>query len=76
MTLTPTDGSLYEVFARFPDPRDRRGQIYPLAALLTLAVTARLCGCRSLYAIAQWGRDYNPLALLLGFTRKARDGQR
>jgi hypothetical protein len=29
-----------------------------------------LCGCRSLYAIAQWGRDYNHLAPLLGFTRR------
>lgn len=33
-----------------------------------------LCGCRSLYAIAQWGREYNHLAPLLGFTRKAKDG--
>src|SRR5262249_60954037 len=33
-----------------------------------------LCGCRSLYAIAQWGRDYNHLAPLLGFTRQAKDG--
>jgi hypothetical protein len=33
-----------------------------------------LCGCRSLYAIAQWGRDYNHLAPLLGFTRPAKGG--
>jgi DDE_Tnp_1-associated len=51
------DGSLYDLFTRFPDPRDPRGRIYSLASLLTLTVTAMLCGCRSLYAIAQWGRS-------------------
>lgn len=32
-----------------------------------------LCGARSLYAIAQWGRDYNHLAPLLGLTRRRPD---
>jgi Transposase DDE domain len=35
-----------------------------------------LCGARSLAAIAQWGRDYNDLAPLLGFSRRTRDGRR
>jgi hypothetical protein len=47
---------------------------YTLASLLTLSAVAMLCGCRSLYAIAQWGRDYNHLAPLLGFTRPTKDG--
>jgi Transposase DDE domain len=34
-----------------------------------------LCGRRSLYAIAQWGDDYNHLAPLLGFTRRTNDGK-
>ena len=73
MTTEPSDGSLYEVFRQIPDPRARRGKVYPLAAVLTLASTAMLCGCRSLAAIAQWGSDYNHLAPQLGFTRRAKD---
>ena len=74
MSPEPTDGSLYEVLSQIPDPRDRRGTIYSLAAILTLVSTAMLCGCRSLAAIAQWGIDYNHLAPHLGFTRKSREG--
>jgi hypothetical protein len=74
MNTTAPAASLYEVFATVPDPRSRFGRSYTLASLLTLAAVAMLCGCRSLYAIAQWGRDYNHLAPLLGFTRPAKDG--
>jgi hypothetical protein len=70
MDVSHTDGSLFEVFARIPDPRHARGRVYPLPAILTLIATAILCGCRSLGAIAQWGRDYNELAPRLGFTRR------
>ena len=76
MTTASAEGSLVEAFGRLRDPRKARGQLYPLPAQLTLATTAMLCGCRSLYAIAQWGRDYNHLAPLLGFTRRTRDGTR
>jgi hypothetical protein len=72
MTAEPTGGSLYEVFCEIPDPRDRRGTVYSLAAVLTLVSTAMLCGCRSLAAIAQWGVDYNHLAPRLGFSRRAK----
>lgn len=48
--------SLRAAFARVPDVRSRHGRRYPLPALLTLATAAMLCGARSLYAIAQWGR--------------------
>src|SRR5215218_6547972 len=74
MTPQPVDGSLYAVFAQIPDPRQRRGTIYPLPAILTLVATAMLCGCRSLAAIAQWGGDYNHLAPQLGFSRRTKDG--
>lgn len=74
MIPTAIDGSLYEVFAQIPDPRARRGMVYPLPAILTLLATAMLCGCRSLAAVAQWGRDYNHLAPQLGFSRQAADG--
>src|SRR6185437_651156 len=72
MSTAPPAASLYEAFATIPDHRSRFGRSYTLASLLTLAAVAMLCGCRSLYAIAQWGRDYNHLAPLLGFTRPAR----
>jgi hypothetical protein len=49
--------SLLEALAVVPDPRRRRGRRYPAAAVLTLAVCAMVCGARSLYAIAQWGRE-------------------
>jgi hypothetical protein len=74
MIAEPTDGSLYEVFRGIPDPRHRRGTVYPLASVLTLVSAAMLCGARSLAAISQWGRDYNHLAPQLGFGRQARDG--
>jgi DDE_Tnp_1-associated/Transposase DDE domain len=74
MIAEPVLGSLYEVFREIPDPRARRGKVYPLATVLTMVSTAMLCGCRSLAAIAQWGSDYNHLAPLLGFSRQTKDG--
>jgi hypothetical protein len=61
--------SLRAAFARVPDVRSRRGRRYSLPALLTLATAAMLCGARSLYAMAQWGRT-QPEAVrrALGFT--------
>jgi hypothetical protein len=70
MIATARDGSLVRAFADIPDHRRPRGRVYPLPSLLTFAAAAMLCGCRSLYAIAQWGRDYNHLAPLLGLTRR------
>jgi len=56
-----------EALAQVPDPRSRHGRRYPLAAMLALAVCAMLCGARSLYAIAQWGREHRDMAQTLGF---------
>ena len=55
-------GSLAAALATVPDPRRPYGwrpqyAPIPLVALLQLAVAAILCGARSLYAIAQWGRE-------------------
>lgn len=49
--------SLLAALAAVPDPRCRRGRRYAANSVLTFAVCAMLCGARSLYAIAQWGRD-------------------
>lgn len=51
-----------------PDPRSRRGQRYPLSALLCAAAAAVLTGARSLIAISEWITDAPPHALhALGF---------
>lgn len=52
--------SLAEALREVPDPRGKRGKRHELAPILALAVCAMLCGARSLYAIAQWGRDHGP----------------
>ena len=67
--------SLLVAFARVPDVRSRHGRRYPLPALLTLVTAAMLCGARSLYASAQWGRE-QPEAVVrtLGFTRQQTPG--
>jgi hypothetical protein len=65
-----TDRSLYAALAALPDVRQARGKLYPLPALLTMTVAAILCGCKTLTAVAQWGRDYNHLLGLLGFTKR------
>lgn len=63
-------GSLLAHLARIPDPRGRRGQRFPMTALLAAACAAILCGARSFVAIAQWARDQD-LGLMhrLGFGR-------
>jgi DDE_Tnp_1-associated len=62
--------SLLRALAEVPDPRSRHGRRHPLPAVLALATVAMLCGARSLYAIAQWGRA-QPAEVVraLGFTR-------
>jgi hypothetical protein len=62
--------SLLEVLAEVPDPRDPRGLIHPLPAVLALTVVAILAGMRGPDSIAQFGRDHGKaLAHALGFRR-------
>ncbi len=62
--------SLWDCFAGVPDPRHERGKRHPLRAVLTLCSVALLSGSRSLYAVAQFGRDRGGgFAAALGFTR-------
>jgi DDE_Tnp_1-associated len=70
--LGPT---LLRALAAVPDPRSRHGRRHPLSAVLALATVAMLSGARSLYAIAQWGRE-QPEAVVrtLGFTRQQTPG--
>ena len=55
-------GSLAAALAVIPEPRRPTGwrpdhPPLPLVTLLQVCVVAILCGARSLYAIAQWGRE-------------------
>lgn len=63
--------SLLRALAEVPDPRSRHGRRHPFPAVLALATVALRCGARSLYAIAQWGRE-QPEAVVrtLGLTRQ------
>src|ERR1700736_161512 len=54
---TPVPGSLAAALAQVPDPRRAHLRVHGLVALLQVAVAAMLGGCRSLYAIAQWGEE-------------------
>jgi predicted transposase YbfD/YdcC len=65
--------SLFEAFSQVPDPRNPLGKQHPLPSLLTAAVVAMLSGSRGLSAMAQWTRDHEELAPLLGFTRKKKN---
>jgi hypothetical protein len=67
--------SLLRALAAVPDPRSRHGRRHPLPAVLALATVAMLCGARSLYAIAQWGREQpEGVVRALGFTRQQTPG--
>lgn len=55
-------GSLAEALSSLPEMRRPFGwspgrSPLPLAGMLQVAVAAMLCGARSLYALAQWGRE-------------------
>jgi len=64
---TAPEGSLRAALQTLPDVRRGQGKVHPLDGMLALAVCALLCGCRSLYAISQWGRECEPeLRVALG----------
>ena len=61
---------LLTMLAKVPDPRNKKGQRHPLAAMLALTVVGLLCGQRSYTAIAKWARLHPELRQVLGFTAK------
>jgi len=50
-------GSLYEKFTIIYDPRNPQGKRYSLAMILTLTVSAKLCGADTPVAIADWAKN-------------------
>lgn len=66
--LPVSPGSLAAAFAQMPDPRRAASVVYPLPAMLALAVAAILANHRSVLAIAEWGARQEPALLAaLGF---------
>ena len=61
---------LLEALRGIEDPRNPKGVRHPLSAILALSVCAMLSGAKSLYAIAQWGREHPQLVRSLGFSRE------
>jgi hypothetical protein len=61
MTGAREKESLLEALARVPDRRGLQGRRYELVSVLGMAVCAMACGARSLYAIAQWGKQHRRL---------------
>lgn len=67
-TPITTPSRLLAAFVGVPDPRRLASVVYPLAAILTMAVVAILCNRTSVLAIAQWAADQDADALQeLGF---------
>jgi predicted transposase YbfD/YdcC len=65
-SVSPT--SLAAAFAAVPDPRRAASVLYPLPAVLALAVAAILANHHSVLAIAEWGARQAPAVLAaLGF---------
>lgn len=66
----PLPLSLIQAFASVPDPRSPLGRRHPLPAVLALVSVGIMCGCRSIFAVLQWGRDQGqPMAQELGLGR-------
>lgn len=67
--MTRDSLALVEVLADVPDSRQPRGKRHRLAAILSLAIAAMLCGYKSYSAMAEGGRNYGQdFARALGFT--------
>ena len=49
--------TLGEALAAIPEHRRAHRRVHDLVPLLQFSVAAMLCGARSLYAMAQWGRE-------------------
>ena len=59
--------SLRQMLEKLPDPRGRRGQRYPLPALLGLVLAALLSGKHSMRDIVRFGQTHPNLLRQLGF---------
>ena len=67
-SLSVSPSSLAAAFTQVPDPRRAASVIYPLPAILAMAVAAILANHLSVLAIAEWGaRQDGTMVAALGF---------
>src|SRR5215210_6317860 len=67
-TRLVSPGSVAAAFTQVPDPRRTASVVYPLPAILAMAVAALLANHRSVLAIAEWGaRQQATMLAALGF---------
>lgn len=67
-TVPITPATLVAAFSSIPDPRREGSVVYPLPAVLALAVAALLCAHTSVLAMAEWGsRQSTEVLQSLGF---------
>lgn len=68
--------SLYATLEQVPDTRQSQGKRHPLAAMLSLACVALLCGRQTILGISDWVSDYGkPYLRPFGFTYPEPPGQ-
>ncbi len=67
--------TLRQALEHLPDPRGRRGQRYPLAALLGLVLLALLCGEDSLRRISRFALEHPSVLRGLGFRGRTVPGR-
>jgi hypothetical protein len=68
LPLSVSPHSVAAAFAHVPDPRRAASVVYPLSAILAMAVAAILANHRSVLAIAEWGaRQEAAVLAALGF---------
>ena len=74
--LSVSPASLAAAFAQVPDPRRAASVVYPLPAVLAVAVAALVANHHSVLTIAEWGSRQAPATLAaLGFAPGRTPGQ-
>ncbi len=69
--MTTNTTTLFDALSSITDNRTRKGQRYPLAAILAITIAAMLSGANDLRAVFRWGRRLSPKALqALGIDKK------
>jgi hypothetical protein len=50
------DASIVTYFGAVEDPRSEQGQLHPISSIITIAISAVICGADSFVAVERWGK--------------------